>query len=134
VYFGSELPLGGAKINYAQLGKSLASCQELIMYQMCQAATGGNNPPKNPFLRNAPVLALCSFFSTTSSQTCVFEAKPFLTLSFTPPPHRFLHLAIIHEATEHAEQMIKLSHNDDLFLDAQNNQRQVIKDNQLIFV
>ncbi|XP_038824239.1 NF-kappa-B inhibitor alpha-like [Salvelinus fontinalis] len=36
----------------------------------------------------------------------------------------FLHLAIIHEATEHAEHMIKLSHNDDLFLDAQNNQRQ----------
>uniref|UniRef100_A0AAY5L2R9 NF-kappa-B inhibitor alpha n=1 Tax=Esox lucius TaxID=8010 RepID=A0AAY5L2R9_ESOLU len=36
----------------------------------------------------------------------------------------YLHLAIIHEATEHAEQMIKLSQNDDQFLDAQNNQRQ----------
>ncbi|KAJ7988014.1 hypothetical protein DPEC_G00319230 [Dallia pectoralis] len=36
----------------------------------------------------------------------------------------YLHLAIIHEATEHTEQMINLSQNDDQFLDAQNNQRQ----------
>nr|ACO08116.1 NF-kappa-B inhibitor alpha [Oncorhynchus mykiss] len=36
----------------------------------------------------------------------------------------FLHLAIIHEATEQAEHMIKLSHNDNMLLDAQNNQRQ----------
>nr|XP_046190614.1 NF-kappa-B inhibitor alpha-like [Oncorhynchus gorbuscha] len=36
----------------------------------------------------------------------------------------FLHLAIIHEATEQAEHMIKLSHNDNILLDAQNNQRQ----------
>ncbi|KAM6965550.1 NF-kappa-B inhibitor alpha-like [Aplochiton taeniatus] len=35
----------------------------------------------------------------------------------------FLHLAIIHEATDHANQMIKLSHNDS-FLNIQNNQRQ----------
>ncbi|XP_056150393.1 nuclear factor of kappa light polypeptide gene enhancer in B-cells inhibitor, alpha a [Lampris incognitus] len=35
----------------------------------------------------------------------------------------FLHLAIIHEATEHANQMIKLSHNHP-FLNVQNHQRQ----------
>lgn len=40
-------------------------------------------------------------------------------------PHRLLHLAIIHEATDHALQMIKLSHNHP-FLNVQNHQRQVI--------
>ncbi|KAL0964964.1 hypothetical protein UPYG_G00275040 [Umbra pygmaea] len=38
----------------------------------------------------------------------------------------YLHLAIIHEDTEQAEQMIKLSQNDQQFLDAQNNQRQTV--------
>ncbi|XP_029903673.1 NF-kappa-B inhibitor alpha-like [Myripristis murdjan] len=37
----------------------------------------------------------------------------------------FLHLAIIHEATEHANQMIKLSHNHP-FLNVQNHQRQTV--------
>lgn len=39
-------------------------------------------------------------------------------------PLRPLHLAIIHEATDHALQMIKLSHNHP-FLNVQNHQRQV---------
>ncbi|XP_054474305.1 NF-kappa-B inhibitor alpha-like [Anoplopoma fimbria] len=50
------------------------------------------------------------------------EYEPWRT-AVTDDGDTLLHLAIIHEATEHAFQMIKLSHNHP-FLNAQNHQRQ----------
>lgn len=50
------------------------------------------------------------------------EYEPWMT-ALTDDGDTLLHLAIIHEATEHALQMIKLSHNHP-FLNVQNHQRQ----------
>ncbi|XP_068432966.1 nuclear factor of kappa light polypeptide gene enhancer in B-cells inhibitor, alpha a [Clinocottus analis] len=53
---------------------------------------------------------------------CTLEYEPWRS-AVTDDGDSLLHLAIIHEATEHAFQMIKLSHNHP-FLNAQNHQRQ----------
>ncbi|XP_069014736.1 nuclear factor of kappa light polypeptide gene enhancer in B-cells inhibitor, alpha a [Embiotoca jacksoni] len=50
------------------------------------------------------------------------EYEPWRT-AVTDDGDTLIHLAIIHEATEHAQQMIKLSHNHP-FLNVQNHQRQ----------
>lgn len=74
-------------------------------------------------MRNALLLWLCSFFSIWLEPLplCVL----FFFYNFNSPfsPHRLLHLAIIHEAYEHALQIIKLSHHHP-FLNVQNHQRQ----------
>lgn len=122
---GWECSLGGAKGRCASSGKSLALCQELIKHQMCQATTGGNNPTK---LHSCETLH-CSGFVLSYLTGAISSARVFFLIStiLTKPPlspHRLLHLAIIHEAKDHALQMIKLSHNHP-FLNVQNHQRQV---------
>ena len=97
---------------------------------MCQATTGGNNPTKLHSCETLHCSGFCSVsFGWKPFPPCVFcSEKHYFNwpLSFSLfSPHRLLHLAIIHEATDHAFQMIKLSHNHP-FLNVQNHQRQVI--------
>lgn len=95
---------------------------------MCQATTGGNNPTK---LHSCETLHcsgfVLSYLTGTTSSVRNFSLKSTILTRlsfFLSPAHRLLHLAIIHEASEHALHMIKQSHNHP-FLDAQNHQRQV---------
>ncbi|KAK5853254.1 hypothetical protein PBY51_007059 [Eleginops maclovinus] len=60
--------------------------------------------------------------TVNTSEEIKQEYEPWRT-AMTEDGDTLLHLAIIHEATEHAYQIIKLSHNHP-FLNAQNSQRQ----------
>uniref|UniRef100_A0A3Q3VL53 NF-kappa-B inhibitor alpha n=1 Tax=Mola mola TaxID=94237 RepID=A0A3Q3VL53_MOLML len=73
-------------------------------------------------LKEDELVAELEDMSVSASEDAEQDYEPWRAAA-TEDGDTFLHLAIIHEATDHALQMIKLSHGHP-FLNAQNNQRQ----------